>query len=172
MRGVYPIKGQSGDKLPLTRPPKSQSAREKGLFMVGVDGIKADIISWLRIGQLGDGYCHFPKDSDGIPVKGYDAAYFEMLTSEKRLVVQNKRGQSVYEWHKAAGARNESFDCRVYARAALRIMSPEDDIMLKRIYLKEPWSGQAEGKASVIAQGKAKKKVSINQAAREKGLEL
>jgi phage terminase large subunit GpA-like protein len=42
-RGVYPIKGQGGDKLPLTRP--SKESREKGLFIVGVDGIKADILS-------------------------------------------------------------------------------------------------------------------------------
>ena len=171
-RGVYPIKGQGGDKLPLTRP--SKESREKGLFIVGVDGIKADLMSWLKVGNPGNGYCHFPKDSDGIPVKGYDTTYFEMLTAEKRVIVQNKRGYAVYEWHKSAGARNEAFDCRVYARAALRIMAPRDDIMLKRYYLKEPWSGQAGEKVSVITAGtvKPKKTVSKNQLAREKGINL
>jgi phage terminase large subunit GpA-like protein len=172
-RGVYPIKGQGGDKLPLTRPSKGN--REKGLFIVGVDGVKADILSWLKIGQPGDGYCHFPKDNDNIPVRGYDATYFEMLTAEKRVVVQNKKGFGVYEWHKAAGARNESFDCRVYARAALRIMSPKDDIMLKRIYMAEPWAEQTKEKKSVVAQkpGKSKKLVtSKNNIARGKGVEL
>jgi phage terminase large subunit GpA-like protein len=172
-RGVYPIKGQGGDKLPLTRP--SKESREKGLFIVGVDGVKADILSWLKIGQPGDGYCHFPKDEDDIPVRGYDTTYFEMLTAEKRVVVQNKRGFSVYEWHKAAGSRNESFDCRVYARAALRIMSPKDDIMLKRIFMTEPWTRQIEEQKPVVnsESGKSKKQIiGKNRIARGKGVEL
>jgi phage terminase large subunit GpA-like protein len=172
-RGVYPIKGQGGDKLPLTRP--SKESREKGLFIVGVDGVKADILSWLKIGQPGDGYCHFPKDKDDIPIRGYDAVYFEMLTAEKRVFVQNKKGFGVYEWHKAAGARNESFDCRVYARAALRIMSPKDDVMLKRIYMAEPWAEQTEEKKSAVTPepGRRKKQVAgKNRIARGKGVEL
>jgi phage terminase large subunit GpA-like protein len=172
-RGVYPIKGQAGDKLPLTRP--SKQSREKGLFIVGVDGIKSDILSWLKLGQPGNGYCHFPKDDDDIPIRGYDATYFEMLTAEKRVIVQKKNGFSVYEWHKAAGARNESFDCRVYARAALRIMSPKDDIMLKRIYTAEPWAGQTGEKKSVITPGPGKRKKQItgkNRIAQGKGIEL
>jgi phage terminase large subunit GpA-like protein len=158
----------------LTRP--SKESREKGLFIVGVDGIKADILSWLKIGQPGDGYCHFPKDKkDDIPVRGYDAIYFEMLTAEKRVVVQNKKGFSVYEWHKAAGARNESFDCRVYARAALRIMSPTDDIMLRRIHTAEPWAERIEGENQVVVPEPGKRKrqvVSKNKIARGQGVEL
>jgi phage terminase large subunit GpA-like protein len=170
-RGVYPIKGRGGDKLPLTRP--SKESREKGLFIVGVDGIKADILSWLKVGQPGDGYCHFPKDKYDIPIRGYDATYFEMLTAEKRVFVQNKKGFGVYEWHKAAGARNESFDCRVYARAALRIMSPKDDIMLKCIYMSEPWAEQSKDKKPVVIPEQRKKQgVSKNKIARGKGVEL
>jgi phage terminase large subunit GpA-like protein len=139
-RGVYPVKGQGGDKVQLTRP--SKISREKGLFMVGVDGIKGDIISWLRIGKPGDGYCHFPKASDDIPINGYDTTYFEMLTAEKKVHLQSKRtGFVKYEWQKkTAGARNESFDCRVYARAALNIWSSQEKKLLERIYLTEPWS--------------------------------
>jgi phage terminase large subunit GpA-like protein len=170
-RGVYPIKGQGGDKLPLIRP--SQKAREKGLFIVGVDSIKYDWMSWLKVGEPGDKYCHFPKDKDGIPVQGYDTTYFQMLTVEKRVVVQNKKGFTAYEWHKDAGARNESFDCRVYARAALRIMSQNDGLLLKKIHLKEPWSGQADEKsASVTAGSKPKKPASKNQRARAQGISL
>jgi phage terminase large subunit GpA-like protein len=177
MRGVYPIKGQGGDKLPLTRPASSRNSREKGLFIVGVDGVKADLISWLKVGNPGNGYCHFPKDKDGIPVNGYDANYFEMLTAEKRIPRQDKKGFTRYEWIKPAGARNESFDCRVYARAALRIMSSQDSIMLKRMYLAEPWAGQAveskTGEKDIIpVPRKNPKKVSRNQRARERGIEL
>jgi hypothetical protein len=54
-------------------------------------------------------------------------------------------------------------------------MSPKDDIMLKRIYMAEPWAGQTEGKKSVITPepGKRKKQVaSKNKIARGKGIEL
>jgi len=175
-RGVYPIKGQGGDKLPLTRP--SNKNREKGLFIVGVDGIKADIVSWLKIGKPGDGYCHFPKDKDNIAVNGYDAIYFEMLTAEKRVIRTDKKGFTRYEWIKSAGSRNESFDCRVYARAALRIMSSKDDIMLKRIFLAEPWAAprQADEKGTneniIAAPIKKKKQIGRNLRAREKGINL
>jgi len=170
-RGVYPIKGQGGDKLPLIRP--SQSAREKGLFMVGVDNIKFDWMSWLKVSKPGDKYCHFPKQADGIPDRGYDTVYFQMLTAEKRVVVQNKKGFTVYEWHKDAGARNESLDCRVYARAALRIMSANDELLLKKIHLTAPWIGQDENKTSgATAAGKSKKPASRNQRAREQGINL
>jgi phage terminase large subunit GpA-like protein len=170
-RGVYPIKGQGGDKLPLVRP--SDKAREKGLFMVGVDIIKFDWMSWLRVGEHGDKYCHFPKDKDGIPVRGYDTTYFQMLTAEKRIVVKNKKGFTAYEWHKDAGARNESFDCRVYARAALKIMSSNDDLLLKKIHLTAPWADQSEKKpVGVAGENKPKKTASKNQRARTQGIEL
>jgi phage terminase large subunit GpA-like protein len=141
-RGVYPVKGQGGDRLPLTRP--SSQRREEGLFMVGVDGIKSDLMSWLRVGQPGDGYCHFPKDKDDVAVNGYDVSYFEMLTAEKKVAIQNKRtGQTKYEWHKTPGTRNEALDCRVYARAALNILSRHEDQLLEREYLKAPWATAA-----------------------------
>ena len=173
-RGVFPIKGAGGDKLPLTRP--SSKNREKGLFIVGVDGIKSDIVSCLKIEHPGDGYCHFPKDKDGIPVNGYDPNYFEMLTAEKRVILRDKKGFVRYEWHIIGGKRNEAFDCRIYARAALRIMSTKDDIMLKRIYLSEPWASAPVAKESnqgiVTPTKKIKAQVSINQKAREKGVNL
>jgi len=149
-RGVYPVKGDTGDRLPLTRPSKTK--RDENLFMVGVDGIKSDIMSWLRVGQHGDGYCHFPKDKDDIPVNGYDTSYFEMLTAEKKVAVQKKTGHTVYEWHKAAGARNEALDCRVYARAALNILSRHEDQLLEREFLKVPWAeSNAPGKKEKTA---------------------
>ena len=176
-RGVYPIKGQAGDRLPLTRP--SKESREKGLFIVGIDGIKADTMSWLKLGKVGDGYCHFPKDNDDIPINGYDANYFEMLTAEKRVVVQNKKGFAVYEWHKDGGKRNEAFDTRNYARAALRIMSPKDDLMLRRIYLNAPWlatdtSGIQEKRNidPAVQNEKAKNKTSKNKRGRDAGVVL
>ncbi|MDR1219558.1 MAG: phage terminase large subunit family protein [Treponema sp.] len=172
-RGVYPIKGQGGDKLPLTRP--SKTSREKGLFIVGVDGIKADLVTWLKIGRPGDGCCHFPKDNDGRPINGCDANFFSMLTAEKRVIIQNKSGYPRYEWHKASGDRNEAFDTFCYARAALRIMSPKDDVMLRRIYTAEPWAGPTGEKKPAVAPEPGERKkptVGKNEIARGKGIEL
>jgi len=177
-RGVYPIKGQGGDRLPLTRP--SKESREKGLFIVGVDGIKSDILSWLKIGHPGDGYCHFPKDSEkDMAVRGYDAVYFDMLTAEKRVPVKNKKGFTGYEWHKAAGARNEAFDCRVYARAALRIMSSNDEYMLRQMHSRElwaaTWAGGEKGMENIELANKPakpKKKIDRNKLGEEGGIYL
>ena len=175
-RGVYPIKGQGGDKIPLTRP--SKHAKEKGLFILGVDSIKSEIVSWLKVGKEGAGYCHFPKDNDGIPINGYDTSYFEMLTAEKKIIKKDKKGFIQYEWVLPAGKRNESFDCRVYARAALRIMSSKDDIMLKRIYLTAPWLAPVQqGKNGsveniIVTPVKKKTQVSKNKRAREQGINL
>ena len=174
-RGVYPIKGQGGDRIPLTRP-SSNKGRERGLFIVGVDGIKSDIVSWLKVKQAGNGYCHFPKDNDGIAINGYSADYFEMLTSEKRIPIRDKKGFLRYEWHKPAGKRNEGFDCRVYARAALRILSQNDDMMLKRIYVAEPWASAStanESGGNIVTPTKNKKTLgNKNQRARENGIYL
>jgi phage terminase large subunit GpA-like protein len=183
MRGVYPIKGFGGDKMPLARPSQTKGNREKGLFIVGVDGIKADIISCLKIGKPGAGYCHFPKDKDknNTPINGYDASYFEMLTAEKRTARKDKKGFTVYAWIKV-GTRNESFDCRVYARAALRIMSSKDAQTLERISINEPWAGPEttdtlsdleEVVAEKVILPKNKRKSTLaekNKRARERGI--
>jgi phage terminase large subunit GpA-like protein len=44
--------------------------------------------------------------------------YFEQLTAEKKFT-RYHNGFPKQEWKKAAGARNEALDCRVYAYAAL-----------------------------------------------------
>jgi phage terminase large subunit GpA-like protein len=176
MRGVYPVKGEAGDKIDLVRP--SKKSREKNLFIVGVDGIKTDIMSWLKVGEPGDGYCHFPKDEDNISINGYDASYFEMLTAEKKVLRQDKKGYRKYEWTKSPGSRNESFDCRVYARAALRIMYSNDNFKLKRIFLAEPWADSRQSNNCVadknikIKTVKKKATVSKNKRAMEQGIYL
>jgi phage terminase large subunit GpA-like protein len=164
-RRVYAVKGQAGDKLPMTRPGKAgMNAR---LFMVGVDGIKQDIITWLKRGNHGEGYCHFPIGEGGEIINGYDTAYFDMLTAEKRVLTQNKRGFNVYTWEKPAGRRNEAFDCRVYARAALRIMSNRDDQLLKRQHALAGWVAPvlkgAKKSVPSMAGGKPKTKNSSNR---------
>jgi phage terminase large subunit GpA-like protein len=176
-KGVYAVKGQGGDRIPLVRP--SKGARERQLFLIGVDGIKADIMSWLRIDKPGDGYCHFPIGKDDQPINGCTTDFFTMLTAEKRVIRQDKKGFSKYEWIKPAGARNEALDVFVYSRAALRIMSFNDALMLKRIFLSVPWEAKAasetdKGGIDITLQerNKPKKRVSLNVRARAAGIYL
>jgi phage terminase large subunit GpA-like protein len=89
---------------------------------------------------MGQGLCHFPKKIDGNSDAGYITDYFTMLTSEKKVYIRNKNtGFGKYEWHKDTGKRNEALDCRVYARAALRICSSRDDLLLSRLHQKAVW---------------------------------
>jgi len=174
-RGVYAIKGDTRNRQQLTRPSKNK--KELSLFIVNVDMIKKDVTTWLRIGKPGDGFCHFPKAKDDIPVNGYDTVYFDMLTTEKEIPIQNKKGFTVYEWRKVAGERNESFDCRIYARAALNIMSSKEEIMLRNIFLTMPWaetdaSGTNETPVVDNKPAKPKKVIDRNKLAREKGIYL
>lgn len=145
-RGVYAVKGMTGDKFPITRPGKAKNNSVK-LFMAGVDGIKASVYSWLRVGNPGAGYCHFPmsKDRDNetgenLSARGYGNDYFAMLTAEKRIAARNKRGFTEYKWMLPSGARNEALDCRVYARAALSIMLPHEEKWLAQQAARMPWA--------------------------------
>ena len=143
-RGVCAMKGQGGDRTPMTKPGKSKTGQR--LIMVGVDGIKSDIYSWLKKSSPGSEYCHFPMSADidpikhrNLPINGIGSDFFDMLTSEKRVAEKDKNGFIKYTWVKIR-ERNEVLDCFVAARAALRAMSTRDDMMLKRMSLTMPWA--------------------------------
>lgn len=110
-RGVWGIKGRGGPGVPVwpRRPPK---VREKAYtpFIVGVDAAKEIITARLRMSEPGPGYCHFPI--------GRDLDYFRQLGAE-RIVRTYRKGVAIREWRKDPALRNEAFDCRVYAYAAL-----------------------------------------------------
>jgi phage terminase large subunit GpA-like protein len=88
------------------------------LMIIGVDSGKEEIVNRLLVGTVGPGYCHFPKFPDGQPARGYDEEYFKGLTAERR-VVKAKHGFRTYIWTKRLSQRNEPFDTRNYALAAL-----------------------------------------------------
>ena len=114
-RRVMAIKGVAGGGRPIWDRKVRKSGRNKDMgtfYAVGVDTAKDALQGYLRITEEGPGYCHFPI--------GRDAAYFAMLTAEKRCKVKDRRGRESWEWRKAhEGVRNEALDCRVYALAAL-----------------------------------------------------
>jgi phage terminase large subunit GpA-like protein len=86
---------------------------------LGVDQAKSTMQARLMIGpdaagnQGGPGYCHFPRRD------AYDEAYFAGLTVEK-AITKYKFGRPFKVWECPPGKRNEPWDCRIYAYAALK----------------------------------------------------
>lgn len=133
---VFAIKGVGGDGVPFTKPPTKLKQMSGGrsvgnvwLYSIGVDAGKADIMGGLKVQSPGPKYCHFPRE----PEKGYDHGYFAGLLSE-RLILKTERGRTRWAWVKLPGhERNEALDCRNYALAALRILSPDMDAVENRL---------------------------------------
>ena len=128
-RRVWAIKGRGGAGEAFIKRPKSRHAPGAWLFTIGVDVGKDTLHSRLKV-QFPDhpGYCAFPME----PGRGYDEAYFEGLTSERR-VTHTQGGRSVTQWVKRSEhARNEPWDLRNYNQAALEILNPNLAAMERR----------------------------------------
>ena len=106
----------------------------------------------LKTEDVGPGYCHFPINTE----LGYNEMYIKGLNSEQR-VIRMKEGHAVIKWVKKSGARNEPFDIRNYATAAVEILKPDWDVLERKIkaginYMK---AGQVrkKKKAKVVSHG-------------------
>lgn len=112
-RRVWPIRGIASAGRPYPVWPKNPGRTAKislPFYNVGVDAGKNVIFSRMMLQEPGPGYCHLPKDRD--------LSWFEQFTAERR--VQRRKGtQMYYVWENKRNARNESFDIRNYAYAAL-----------------------------------------------------
>lgn len=142
-RRVWAIKGRGGAGEAFIQRPKSRHASGAWLFTIGVDVGKDTLSSRLQV-QFPEhpGYCAFPMESG----RGYDAAYFEGLTAERR-VTHTQSGRPVTRWEKrSASARNEPWDIRNYNQAALEILNPNLDTMERRRL------GEAEQPATAAPQ--------------------
>ncbi len=121
---VLPIKGVSGQTVPLSTPKSvdvgaAGKTLKRGLrvIRVAVDMLKTELYGWLNLESPTDevkasegfppGFCHFPQ---------YDQEFFEQLTAE-RIVEKSFRGFKSFVWEKTR-ERNEALDCSVYNRAA------------------------------------------------------
>ncbi len=111
---IFAIKGMAGEQRPLVSRPTKNNIGKIKLFTVGVDNIKELIFSRLRIQSDGAGFCHFPADRPD--------EYFKQLASSEKIVTKYHKGFPRREFIKTR-ARNEALDCRVYAYAALCILS-------------------------------------------------
>jgi len=113
-RRIWPIRGIAAAGKPYPVWPKEPSRGGKiniPFYNVGVDAAKNTVFNRLLIDRDGDpGYCHFPMDRE--------EEWFKQLTAEKR-VKEWKGTRKVLVWKNPRKARNEAFDCRVYAYATL-----------------------------------------------------
>ncbi len=138
-RRVFAIKGIGGYGKPFINKATRNNRERAALFSIGVDAGKEVILARLKIKDEGPHYCHFPIDAE----KGYTPEYFEALTSEKR-VIKYKKGIATFEWiKKNSTIRNEAFDLRNYANAAIEILNPNLEEMERRnlngnIYIQAP----------------------------------
>jgi phage terminase large subunit GpA-like protein len=122
---VLVIKGDSrtpaiiGPASPVeVGPAGAKLKRGVRVWPVNSGMAKEELYRWLRQDRPTDedvakgvpfppGYCHFPR---------YSEEYFKQITAEQ-LVTKIVKGYRRHEWQKMR-ERNESLDCRVYARAA------------------------------------------------------
>lgn len=129
IRRVCAIKGQGGNGIPFIKRPKKRNEAGVWLHMIGVDVGKDTLASRLKQKFDTDvGYCHFPTETN----KGYDEQYFLGLTAERRIT-RIVKGQSVSVWVLRSGARNEPFDIRNYATAAVEIFNPNFEMLARRL---------------------------------------
>lgn len=111
-RRVWPIRGVGGDGKAYPVWPRDYSKGKYNVpfYNIGVDTAKNTIFGRLFIEQEGAGYCHFPEDRN--------EDWFKQLTAEKR-VTKYRGASKILVWENPKKARNEAFDCRVYAYSAL-----------------------------------------------------
>lgn len=127
-RRVWAIKGQGGSGTVYIQRPKRRNDAGVWLFHIGVDAGKDTIASRLNTKfESEPGFCHFPMEEG----RGYDEQYFQGLTAERR-VIRYVKSRAVISWEKiTSGARNEPFDIRNYATAALEIANPNLEYLAK-----------------------------------------
>ncbi len=109
-RNVWAIKG-AAEQGEVVYPawPKTASTNNQyqvPLYTIGTTQLKNEVRSQLAVTQPGARYCHFQR--------GRESSWYTGMLGEKKQKVG-----SVWRWRAKDGARNEPFDCRVYALAAL-----------------------------------------------------
>lgn len=126
---IYGIKGMGGSGMPLIYKTSTNNSENVRIFLLGVDAGKEILMSRLKIKDIGAGYCHFPINVN----KNYDEMYMKGLTSEQRIIRNNKKGIPEIIWIKQASTRNEALDLRNYATAAIEILKPDWNVLEKKI---------------------------------------
>ena len=123
-RRIFAIKGMGGEQRPLVGRPSKNNIGKIKLFTVGTFPIKELIFSRLRIQSEGAGFCHFPA--------GRSDEYYQQLANSEKIVTKYQKGFPRRDFVKTR-TRNEALDCRVYAYAALCILSLNINAVADRV---------------------------------------
>lgn len=123
-RRIFAIKGMGGEQRPLVSRPTRNNIGKIKLFSVGTFPIKELIFSRLKIQSEGAGYCHFPA--------GRPDEYYQQLANSEKIVTKYHKGFPRRDFVKTR-TRNEALDCRVYAYAALCILSLNINAVADRV---------------------------------------
>ena len=123
-RRIFAIKGMAGEQRPLVGRPSKNNIGKIKLFTVGTFPIKELIFSRLKVQSEGAGYCHFPA--------GRSDEYYQQLANSEKIVTKYQKGFPRREFVKTR-TRNEALDCRVYAYAALCILSLNINAVADRV---------------------------------------
>lgn len=113
---VFAIMGVGGQGKPIWPRKISYSKKtNSNFYRIGVDSGKETIHARLKVTEHGKGACWFPPDRD--------EEYFRQLTSEELIEEPTKSGTPKLKWQIRVGYnRNEVFDCRNYAFAAVEAL--------------------------------------------------
>jgi phage terminase large subunit GpA-like protein len=104
---VMAIKGDGGVRPRIVR--SKQKIKGGFLWIVGVDGIKTDLIARVKNPKL----IRFSQD--------LDANWFEQLAGERR-VIRYTKGRPKAEFIPVSGRRHEALDCAIYGIAARQVL--------------------------------------------------
>lgn len=105
-RKIVSGKGVAGSRPAMAR----SSAKGVPLFLIGVDGLKGQILTRLSRGRT----IRFSQSLEPV--------YFEQVASERR-VVRYVRGQPHRRFERIPGKRAEALDCLVYGLAARHLVT-------------------------------------------------
>ena len=108
----WAIRGVGGEGRPIPVWPHNPGRTKHNVpfYNVGVDAGKNIVFSRLFIENPGPGFCHFPLDRE--------KDWYKQLVAERR-VIRYRGTQKYLQWENPSKSRNEAFDMRVYAYAAL-----------------------------------------------------
>ena len=135
VRSIVTVKGYQGAGKKLLHKVQQEKRVRVTLIIAGVDEGKEIIYDRLTIEEPGPACIHFNQQCG--------AEYFAQLTSERRKT-KYKYGHAVRVWEKAASARNEILDMKVYNLVAIRHLSPN-------------WDGRQKYVDKLVAQLKQEK---------------
>lgn len=163
-RNIFAIVGRGRAGMPSVSKPTRNNRRHVVLFTLGVNTIKGDLFSRLKIENKGAGYCNFPLEPK-TNHRGYDQIYFKGLLSE-RMKIKRVNGREVVTWEqRSRSIRNEPLDTRVYATGALEILRPNMEMhRLRRDKNKKvrPLEVRARPEVAVKSQDLDKNKIPEN----------